>query len=94
MTGAAMMTSAITIAPGVYMRPRSPRMPLRQRSRATTRPTTTGGSAIPVLTTLRATPRDRIRDSASHVPMGSPISTLMAVAAPETASESTVISTT
>ena len=63
-------------------------MPLRQRSRATTRPTTTGGSAIPVLTTLRATLRERIRDRASHVPMGSPISTLMSVAAPETASES------
>ena len=92
-TGAAITTSAITIAPGVYMRPSPPRMPLRHRRRATNRPATTGGRAIPVFTTLSTTWRDRNRDRASHVPMGSPMSRLISVAAPETASDSSVIST-
>ncbi len=60
------------------MRPRSPSGPLRQSVNATNRPTTTGGSAMPVLTTLTTSPRLRNRDSASHVPIGNPISRLIA----------------
>ncbi len=63
-------------------------MPLRQRRIATTRPATTGGSAIPVFTTLSTRWRERKRRSASHVPIGSPMSRLMSVAAPETARDS------
>src|SRR5450759_2455917 len=75
------------------MRPRSPSGPLRQSVNATNSPTTTGGSAMPVLTTLMTSPRLRNRDRASHVPIGNPISRLRAVASPETASDRRVIST-
>src|SRR5450830_1972457 len=73
------------------MRPRSPSGPLRQSVNATNRPTTTGGSAMPVLTTLSTSPRLRNRDRASHVPSGNPMSRLSPVASPDTISDSSVI---
>ena len=54
----------------------------------TNRPTTTGGSPIPVLTSASTTPRPGKRVSASAVPSGTPTSRQSNVAEPETWSES------
>jgi hypothetical protein len=51
---------------------------------ATTRPTTTGGNAIPVLMMLKMNERPRKFPKASHVPDGRPINKLMTVATAET----------
>ncbi len=47
-SGVAMITCAMIIALIVNNQRRSPNGPLRERNRNTTRPTTTGGSPIPV----------------------------------------------
>src|SRR5512142_2383935 len=57
---------------------------------ATNRPTTTGGSPMPVLTMLSRNARPGNLPSASSVPSGRPISRLRHVAAPEICSESSV----
>jgi hypothetical protein len=58
---------------------------------ATTSPTTTGGSAMPVLMMLKTKERQRKLLSASHVPNGKPISRLMSVASVDTCIESNVM---
>ena len=48
MIGVAMMNCAMIMAGMVNSQPSPPKGPLRERNRYTTRPTTTGGSPIPV----------------------------------------------
>ncbi len=73
------------------MRCKSPSGPLRHKKIETHRPTTTGGSAMPVLMRLRKQPFPRNSPKASQVPNGSPITRLIPVAIPDTCSESRVI---
>ena len=61
---------------------------MRQRKIDTNRPTTTGGSPIPVFTRLTRTRRPGKRVSASAVPAETPSSRLSSVAVPEMRSES------
>src|SRR5574337_27228 len=69
----------------------NPRGPLRQRKIEMKRPTTTGGSPIPVLIRLTTRLRPGKRASAIKVPSGIPTSSESPVARPDTWSESRVI---
>src|SRR5574337_1196872 len=69
----------------------TPRGPLRQRKIEMKRPTTTGGSPIPVLIRLTTRLRPGKRASAIKVPSGIPTSSESPVARPDTWSESRVI---
>jgi len=93
-TGAAIMVCAMMIAVGVYINLRLPKGPLRHRKMDTTSPTTTGGSAMPVLTRLIQNFRVGNLPNANRVPDGMPINRLIKVARPEIRKDSSVISIT
>src|SRR5450759_508150 len=86
--GAARITCTSTIAAGVYTMPRLPSGPLRMMMRKVNTPTTTGGSAMKVCTTVSTAPLPRKSNSESRTPSGMPISALMTVASPDTTSDS------
>ncbi len=66
------------------MSPRSPSGPLRHSISATASPTTTVGTAMPVLTTAVVSRRPGTRPRASAVPSGIPTTDAMAAAVRET----------
>ena len=72
--GRAMNTWAMIMACTVYMRCSPPSGPVRQRKRATMRPTTTGGTPMPVLMTATTKRRPGNMVSAMAVPRGTPMS--------------------
>src|SRR5438067_5701021 len=73
------------------MSSRKPSGPLRHKNIDTNRPTTTGGSPMPVLTNATATLRPGNRSSARAIPGGIPSTSDMKVAAPEILIDSHVI---
>jgi len=82
------------MALGVYSKPRKPSGPVRHRKMVSTRPTTTGGSPMPVFTRERSSRRPRNWVSPMSAPSGTPVSTAIAVAAPLTTSDATAASIT
>ena len=90
-TGNAITNCAMTMASGVYSRCRSPSGPLRHRKIETQSPTTTGGSAMPVLTSPRITRRPRNSTSAKYTPSGMPSTSDSSVAESDTRSVRNVI---
>ena len=90
-----MMIWASTMPRGVNSQPSPPSGPLRDSSKSTAKPTTTGGSPIPVYRITVISPRIRIRDHRpSTAPVGPPISVLIASARPVTNKDSQMISRT
>ncbi len=82
------------IAIGVYCNPKDPSGPERHKRRLTQRPTTTGGSPIPKLTTLINKLRPGKTLVARKKPTGTPIKTLIKVAVPDTRRVNNVIFST
>ncbi len=70
---------------------RKPSGPFLQRKTVTKRPTTTGGSPIPVLTTLTTNFLPGNRVSATIIPVETPNPTEMSVAIPDTLRDSQVM---
>ena len=91
-SGSEIAVCAITIAVGVYSRPRPPSGPERHSRIVTTRPTTIGGTPMPVLTSASAIRRPRNRPNASNAATGSPSSSARTVAVIEILSDRPMIS--
>ena len=92
MIGVISSVCAITMPAGVNSHPSDPNTPLRDSSRYTTKPTTTGGKPIDALSTTTIGTRSRLSVNATHAPSGSAISAAISVAVAPTRSDNNVMS--